>query len=198
MMVLAVVALVIPAIYAQRHRAPHPGHIESISLDISWVLMLTYAASLVLPAEEPRAPVRARARTRTHAQEWSSGTRWSTGKSLVVLLVRRRARGCGERVPRSRGRRGRRGAGARQGVHGRRGGGHRRQRGRALDGHPRGHEGQDGPVARHRHGLVDADRAVRGPGAGDRRPLHGHPARPRVHDPRGGGGHALGRGASRS
>ena len=47
MMVLAVVALVIPAIYAQVTRHAQPEHVESISLDISWVLILSYLASLV-------------------------------------------------------------------------------------------------------------------------------------------------------
>src|SRR5512135_1297306 len=47
MMVLAVVALVIPAIYAQVTRHAQPDHVESISLDISWILILSYLASLV-------------------------------------------------------------------------------------------------------------------------------------------------------
>lgn len=47
MMLLAVVALVIPAIYATVTHHREPEHIESISLDISIILMLTYVASLV-------------------------------------------------------------------------------------------------------------------------------------------------------
>jgi Ca2+:H+ antiporter len=47
MMVLAVVALVIPAIYAQVTGHAQPDHVEAISLDISWVLILSYLASLV-------------------------------------------------------------------------------------------------------------------------------------------------------
>jgi Ca2+:H+ antiporter len=47
MMVLAVVALVIPAIYAQITQHKHPDHIESLSFDISWVIVATYVASLV-------------------------------------------------------------------------------------------------------------------------------------------------------
>ncbi|HSD66424.1 MAG TPA: cation transporter, partial [Vicinamibacteria bacterium] len=38
MMVLAVVALVIPAIYAQITHHTQPGHTEAISFDIAWVL----------------------------------------------------------------------------------------------------------------------------------------------------------------
>jgi Ca2+:H+ antiporter len=87
MMVLAVVALVIPAIYAQVTEHKHPDHIESISLDISWVLILTYAASLVFslkshkhlfapPEGEPDA-----------AAELEHGAVWSVRKSFAVLLV---------------------------------------------------------------------------------------------------------------
>src|SRR5437762_1066373 len=46
MMVLAVVALAIPAIYAQVTRHAQPEHTEALSFDISCVLVLTYAASL--------------------------------------------------------------------------------------------------------------------------------------------------------
>ena len=47
MMLLAVVALVLPAIYAQVTEHRSPAHIESLSLDISFVLIATYVASLV-------------------------------------------------------------------------------------------------------------------------------------------------------
>ena len=47
MMLLAVVAFVIPAIYATVTHHREPEHIESISLDISVILILTYVASLV-------------------------------------------------------------------------------------------------------------------------------------------------------
>ena len=78
MMVLAVVALVIPAIYASVTQHSHPEHIESISLDISWILILTYLASLVFqfkthdrffaPEQTPDAAV-----------EIEAGHPWSTG-----------------------------------------------------------------------------------------------------------------------
>jgi Ca2+:H+ antiporter len=54
MMVLAVVSLVIPAIYAVVTEHKHPEHIESISVDISWVLLVTYAASLVFSLKSHR------------------------------------------------------------------------------------------------------------------------------------------------
>src|SRR5512144_1728041 len=47
MMVLAVVALVIPAIYALVTQHKQPENVESISLDISVILILTYVASLI-------------------------------------------------------------------------------------------------------------------------------------------------------
>jgi Ca2+:H+ antiporter len=47
MMVLATVALVMPAIYASVTHHREPDHVEAISLDISWVLIVTYVASLL-------------------------------------------------------------------------------------------------------------------------------------------------------
>jgi Ca2+:H+ antiporter len=86
MMVLAVVALVIPAIYANVTHHERPDHLESISLDISWVLLLTYAASLVFSLKSHKhlfAPEGEDA-----AQELADhGTPWSVGKSVGVLLV---------------------------------------------------------------------------------------------------------------
>jgi Ca2+:H+ antiporter len=85
MMVLAVVALVIPAIFAFVTQHRRPESLESISFDISWILLLTYAANLVFslkshknlyspardedPAAEPALPV------------------WSVGRSVLVLAV---------------------------------------------------------------------------------------------------------------
>jgi Ca2+:H+ antiporter len=53
-MLLAVAALVIPAIYAHSGPHRHAADIESISLDISWVLIFTYAASLVFSLKSHR------------------------------------------------------------------------------------------------------------------------------------------------
>jgi Ca2+:H+ antiporter len=47
MMTLAVVALVIPAIFDQVTARRYPGRIETMSLAISFILLATYAASLV-------------------------------------------------------------------------------------------------------------------------------------------------------
>ena len=83
-MVLAVVALVIPAVYAQVTQHKNPGHIESISLDISYVLILTYAASLLFslkthqrlfqPNDEP------------DCAETLATQPWSVARSLAVLV----------------------------------------------------------------------------------------------------------------
>ena len=85
MMVLAVVALVIPAIYAQVTEHRSPEHIESLSLDISMVLIVTYIASLVFqfrthdrlfaPEEGPDAE-----------PEGHHGEIWSVSRSLLTLL----------------------------------------------------------------------------------------------------------------
>jgi Ca2+:H+ antiporter len=84
-MLLAAVALVIPAIYAQTTEHRHPEHIESISLDIAWVLLLTYGASLVFSLMSHKAlfsPVGPNV-----AEELGEhGVAWSVGKSLVALL----------------------------------------------------------------------------------------------------------------
>jgi Ca2+:H+ antiporter len=86
MMFLAVVALVIPAIYARVSEHRHPEHIESLSLDIAGILMLTYGASLVFslkshrdlfaPAVEPDAPV----------DRPGEGAHWSRRRSILTLL----------------------------------------------------------------------------------------------------------------
>jgi Ca2+:H+ antiporter len=84
MMVLAVVALVIPAIYAQVTQHTHPEHTESLSFDISWVLIVTYAASLIFSLK-----------THQHLflgegaddEKEEHGRPWSTGRSLAVLFV---------------------------------------------------------------------------------------------------------------
>jgi len=83
-MVLAVVALVIPAVYAQLTHHRYPGHIESISLDISYILILTYAASLVFTLkthERLFAP-----KDEEDAAETLGHKPWSVGRGLAVLL----------------------------------------------------------------------------------------------------------------
>jgi len=83
MMILAVVALVIPAIYAQVTHHREPQHIESISFDISWVLILTYAAGLYFSLSSHK---------RMFAGEGDDtveegGAGWSVRTSLLVLLA---------------------------------------------------------------------------------------------------------------
>ena len=86
MMVLAVVALVIPAIYAQVTQHKYPEHTESISFDISWVLMLCYAASLIfsLKTHEHLFAGEGGEALDDHGHE---GPIWSVKKSLIVLVV---------------------------------------------------------------------------------------------------------------
>jgi Ca2+:H+ antiporter len=85
MMVLAVVALVIPAIYAQVTEHKHPEHIESISLDISFILILTYGASLLFSLkthERLFAPPNEDA-----AVELEHGQVWTVRRSLGILVA---------------------------------------------------------------------------------------------------------------
>jgi Ca2+:H+ antiporter len=83
MMVLAVVSLVIPAIYAQVTAHQRPQSVESISLDISFILILTYAASLVFSLKTHK---RLFASEEEDVVEELPGRPWSVGASLGVLL----------------------------------------------------------------------------------------------------------------
>ncbi len=84
-MVLAVVALVIPAIYAQVTHHAQPEHIESLSLDISYVLLFTYGASLVFSLKSHKHLFASA--SAGDPEEVDHGPVWSTGKSLLVLFV---------------------------------------------------------------------------------------------------------------
>src|SRR5262249_10557766 len=82
MMVLAVISLVIPAIYAQVTEHQHPEHIESISFDISLVLLLTYVASLVFQLRSHRHLFAAA--EGEDATETVGGRIWSPKRSIGV------------------------------------------------------------------------------------------------------------------
>jgi len=84
MMLLAVVALVIPAIYATVTSHREPEHIESISLDISLILILSYVASLVF---QFRTHQRFFAPDGGVAEEIAAVRPWSIGRSALVLLT---------------------------------------------------------------------------------------------------------------
>jgi Ca2+:H+ antiporter len=85
MMVLAVVALVIPAIYAQVTQHTHPEHTESISLDISIVLIVCYAASLLFSLKTHEHLFAGEAGE--GLDEEHAGAVWSKATSLAVLVV---------------------------------------------------------------------------------------------------------------
>jgi Ca2+:H+ antiporter len=85
MMVLAVVALVIPAIYAQVTQHAQPQHLESISVDISWVLLLTYAASLVFSLKSHKHLFNPEGETCAEELE-GHGKVWSKRTAFLVLL----------------------------------------------------------------------------------------------------------------
>ncbi len=84
MMVLAVVALVIPALFAQVTAHHQPEHLESISLDISFVLVLTYLASLVfqLKTHQPLFEAEGGRDLETHGRP-----AWPARRSVGVLLA---------------------------------------------------------------------------------------------------------------
>jgi Ca2+:H+ antiporter len=84
MMVLAVVALVIPAIYAQVTQHKQPQHLESISLDISFILILCYVASLLFSLKTHK---RLFAAAEADAAEELEGRPWSVGRSVGVLFA---------------------------------------------------------------------------------------------------------------
>jgi Ca2+:H+ antiporter len=86
MMVLAVVALVIPAIYATLTQHRNPGDVESISLDISWVLLFTYAAGLVFSLKSHKHLFAGEGVDDRVAGDHPGGV-WSVGKSIAVLVV---------------------------------------------------------------------------------------------------------------
>ena len=87
MMVLATVSLVIPAIYASVTHHREPEHFEAISLDISYVLIVTYVASLIFQLVTHQrlfAPAEHAADGRH--EEQAAGA-WTVRRSLVVLLA---------------------------------------------------------------------------------------------------------------
>jgi Ca2+:H+ antiporter len=86
MMFLAVVALVIPAIYARVTNHRDPAHIESLSLDISIILILTYAAMLVFSLKSHRDLFRPEVSPDAHSA-LAQGPPWSIGRSVAILVA---------------------------------------------------------------------------------------------------------------
>jgi Ca2+:H+ antiporter len=87
MMVLAVVALVIPAIYALVTEHRHPEHIESISFDISLVLLATYGASLVFSLKSHRTLFAPGEDAAAGPLEAHASPTWSIARSILTLCV---------------------------------------------------------------------------------------------------------------
>jgi Ca2+:H+ antiporter len=96
MMILATVSLVLPAIYARVSSHPSPDHIESLSLDISYVLIATYGASLLFQFRTHRglvAPATAEQHASTADEPMSTrkthegnDAPWTLTRSLVTLI----------------------------------------------------------------------------------------------------------------
>ena len=90
MMVLATVALVIPAIYASLTHDRETDHLESISLEISVVLILTYVASLLFSLWTHQQLFAPPADAHEHAPAHAPGREekpWSLARSFAVLLA---------------------------------------------------------------------------------------------------------------
>jgi Ca2+:H+ antiporter len=87
MMVLATVALVIPAIYASVTQHREPAHLESISLDISIVLVLTYVASLLFSLWTHQQLFAAPEAHGGGGESERAEAPWSLARSLGVLLA---------------------------------------------------------------------------------------------------------------
>ncbi len=85
MMLLAVTALVIPTIYANVTEHKQPEHLESISLDISIVLIVTYLASLLFQFRTHQRLFAAEGDDASDEVS-TSGKSWSVATSGAVLL----------------------------------------------------------------------------------------------------------------
>jgi len=85
MMVLAVVALVIPAVYGHVTGHRQPGHLESISFDIAWVLLATYVLSLVFQLKSHAYLFHVDGED--VADEIEHGHIWKKQTSFIVLFV---------------------------------------------------------------------------------------------------------------
>jgi Ca2+:H+ antiporter len=83
-MVLAVVALVIPAIFAMITNHREPGRVESISVDISVILLICYAASLFFSLKTHRHLFVAQHSDLPEDVEQEKP--WTVRKSLLVLV----------------------------------------------------------------------------------------------------------------
>jgi Ca2+:H+ antiporter len=84
MMVLAVVALVIPAIYAQVTQHTHPEHTESISFAIAWILIAMYVGSLVFSLKSHADLFKPEDESGAH--ELEDGHVWAVGKTVGILV----------------------------------------------------------------------------------------------------------------
>jgi Ca2+:H+ antiporter len=87
MMVLATVALVIPALYAAVTQHREAEHLESISLDISYVLIATYIASLVFQLKTHQRLFEPAEHASESRHQDEAARAWPVSRSLGVLLV---------------------------------------------------------------------------------------------------------------
>ena len=201
MLLLAAVALVMPAIYElviggslpspTDESQQFPDELEQMSLAVALVLLASYAAGLFFSLRTHKDLFNP-----THDADDHGGEPWSVRRAVISLAAAGVAVGVMFGDPRGLDQRG---VGVDRPVavlrrHHR--GGDRRQRGRALGRHLLRGARQDGPRGQHRDRLERPDRLLRRPGAGPvvllrrpvpdgagvqraraRRHLHGHPDR---------------------
>ena len=86
MMFLAVVALVIPAIYARVSSGRGAAHMESLSLDIAGILILTYAASLFFSLKSHRYLFTPAVEADHDAEGRGDERPWPAGRSALILV----------------------------------------------------------------------------------------------------------------
>jgi Ca2+:H+ antiporter len=87
MLTLAVVALVMPAIYALVTSHRYPGNIESISVDISYILLATYAASLIFSLKTHKGLFEPEPHDGQPAHPHAAAHAWPVWTSVTWLVV---------------------------------------------------------------------------------------------------------------
>lgn len=87
MLTLAVVALVIPAIYGLVSSHRYPGRIESISVDISWILLATYAAGLLFSLKTHKGLFEPEPHKGEQVHLHDQAPAWPVRKSVLWLFI---------------------------------------------------------------------------------------------------------------
>ena len=87
LLVIAVIGLVIPALYHATHVDPTRAFTRRVSIGVAILLMVGYALSLVYSMGTHRSVFGESREVATEAHAQMHGTRWSVGKATAVLLA---------------------------------------------------------------------------------------------------------------